>query len=570
MALAEIVGAILVSLVLVLFSVLYLLPEENAQPLANRASSENLSLMDPLTLDENSFTQHEQLHRACFLGNLTAVNFILKDTKSSALSTLLAPLGLGRSQLEKHSSLLGYTPLIIACRQNNPDVVRVLLHYGAMILQKSKDLSTSPFHIACQEGNIDIVRLILESPKREFIQSQLLEFRVDDKTPLLCAVEHGQLNIIQLLIAYGADPTAVTHNRQNALHICKSASISAYLIQAVVYRKVPLSEFINQRDSFGDSPLVLAATSNSVKLTSVLLRHDAKVTLFGIRSPLHIAAKLANSELCTLLLQNGAAQLVNSLDFQNMSPLVHAMSGHVAIEDAERCVEALLLHGARFLCNGKYPCLDYPRLLKWIRRFPIAAVIPDVDGTTVFHVACDSGDLEIVEVLIKQPGSLFIQNTKGTPLHFSLHSCHFNIARLLLFENSSIANIKNQEGILPIFKITGSNLGINPRVQDFDTMFELLCRSTNDKKIVLDTCEYLVMCWRDVVEELSNLKLVLSIVNNIMLHQNDKLPDEPMSIWLENIRKVRNFVLFEWVLRETGYINGLFLVDLVNNVRKFL
>lgn len=55
----------------------------------------------------------------------------------------------------------GETPLHLAARANQTDIVRVLLRNGAQVNAKARENQT-PLHIASRLGNSDIVTLLLQ------------------------------------------------------------------------------------------------------------------------------------------------------------------------------------------------------------------------------------------------------------------------------------------------------------------------------------------------------------------------------------------------------------------------
>lgn len=58
----------------------------------------------------------------------------------------------------------GETPLHLAARANQTDVVRVLLRHGAKVDAKAREHQT-PLHIASRLGNTDIVVLLIQAGK---------------------------------------------------------------------------------------------------------------------------------------------------------------------------------------------------------------------------------------------------------------------------------------------------------------------------------------------------------------------------------------------------------------------
>ena len=102
------------------------------------------------------------------------------------------------------------TALLSAARCRNLDqsskMVEALLRRGADPKYKDyymgdrKRFST-PLHAACYQGNYPVVELLLRQPGIE-----LDTLDIDDRTPLMWAVERGYESIIGMLLEKGADP----------------------------------------------------------------------------------------------------------------------------------------------------------------------------------------------------------------------------------------------------------------------------------------------------------------------------------------------------------------------------
>lgn len=109
------------------------------------------------------------------------------------------------------SNLASYNntpPLNTAVNTGNIDLVQLLLEYKADIY-KSDKYGNNPYNIAITENNLDILELLLEV-SRSWIQNP--DPILNDRLPLFYAVDNINLDLIQLLIKYGADITQKDKN----------------------------------------------------------------------------------------------------------------------------------------------------------------------------------------------------------------------------------------------------------------------------------------------------------------------------------------------------------------------
>jgi ankyrin repeat protein len=93
-----------------------------------------------------------------------------------------------------------FTPIIIATLRNNPDTFMLLLEAGADASIIDKDQNTL-LHHAASNDSLDVAAILLEKDIIDLEHKRTLY----GLTPLHAAAEKGYLEMVELLIAYGAD-----------------------------------------------------------------------------------------------------------------------------------------------------------------------------------------------------------------------------------------------------------------------------------------------------------------------------------------------------------------------------
>ena len=150
--------------------------------------------------------------------------------------------------------------------------------------------TADPIHEAAASGSVgDVQRILATDPEA---------LRKIDKaglTPLLLAVKEGQVEMVGVLLAAGADP--------------------------------------NQTSPQNWSPLHEAAVTGKPEIVRMLLGKGAKPMVFEVQNhgtPLHIACFHGNLEICQLLVKAGAD--INARDREHLTPVWHARDqGHLKV-----------------------------------------------------------------------------------------------------------------------------------------------------------------------------------------------------------------------------------------------
>lgn len=239
---------------------------------------------------------------------------------------------------------------------------------------------------------------------------------VDGRTPLLLAVEHDRLAVVELLLKHGADVNRAAGNGLQAMHV--------------------------------------AARMGLCDVMECLLQHDPELAHAGTfdgRTPLLMAASEGHADCAKMLIDAGAdvdaATAVH--DDQGSETAMHVASyhGHADV------VSMLLSAGANpniQLRNGRTPLLLACEmgwgdvvLLLLTRSFRVAVdlCLTTDSGKTALNCACEHGHAHLVPLLLAA-GSDPMQPTRRAriPLHAAAERGHIDIARMLLEHNEELAS----------------------------------------------------------------------------------------------------------------------------------
>ncbi|KAJ5346977.1 uncharacterized protein N7506_000230 [Penicillium brevicompactum] len=289
----------------------------------------------------------------------------------------------------------GRTPLQVAVTYSSTRAVSLLLRLGANPNFKNEiqfwNGWTALFYAATKSSNSrsdnkTIIRTLVKHG------AELDSKNYSEETPLLQAISRGAIKQAQVLLDCGASITPRDANGETVLHLAASSrswcpNLMSRLVGngadvncaggedgetpifcairnshdrkgiECVQMLIFLGADIHFRNSYGLTPLSLAAQMGSVELTKLLLERGGSANsedLYG-KCPLHYAAEAYFGiihKVVALLIQNGAN--VNSRDNSGHTPL-HSV---VAKEGAWEAVAELLTAGAdRYAMSndGKLP-----------------------------------------------------------------------------------------------------------------------------------------------------------------------------------------------------------------------
>jgi ankyrin repeat protein len=230
------------------------------------------------------------------------------------------------------------TPLQIAISLQFLDVAELLLSHSADANASFREGNDHSLHLACGSS-----RIVEEVKRLEMIRI-LLRYgaevdSVDDmrQTILHKEASLGGVKIVQMLLHNGANPNARSGDQQTPLHRAVNSPNSAEAARSLVQHGADL----NAQDIADDTPLHKAAQLCDVEICKFLLESGADVNIRNRidETPLHKAVQLCDMKICKFLLECGAD--VNIRNRMDETPL------HKAARNRDVGICKLLLeHGA--------------------------------------------------------------------------------------------------------------------------------------------------------------------------------------------------------------------------------
>uniref|UniRef100_A0A8C9F387 Ankyrin 3 n=1 Tax=Pavo cristatus TaxID=9049 RepID=A0A8C9F387_PAVCR len=300
------------------------------------------------------------------------------------------------------------TPLHVASKRGNANMVKLLLDRGAKIDAKTRD-GLTPLHCGARSGHEQVVEMLLDRG------APILSKTKNGLSPLHMATQGDHLNCVQLLIQHNVPVDDVTNDYLTALHV--AAHCGHYKVAKVLLDKKanPNAKALN-----GFTPLHIACKKNRIKVMELLLKHGASiqaVTESGL-TPIHVAAFMGHVNIVSQLMHHGASPNTTNVDDQ--TPLhISARLGKADI------VQQLLQQGAS----------------------PNAAT---TSGYTPLHLSAREGHEDVASVLLEHGASLAIITKKGfTPLHVAAKYGKIEVANLLLQKNAS-PDASGKSGLTPL------------------------------------------------------------------------------------------------------------------------
>ncbi|APR98948.1 ankyrin repeat domain-containing protein [Wolbachia endosymbiont of Folsomia candida] len=403
----------------------------------------------------------------------------------------------------------GGTPLHKAAKYGNKDVVNALLNEVKDDIEElnkflfdTKGYGITPLHYAALNDHKEVIDILLDRMKNNPNSLKELVFgQADNKIDF-----NDQSSVVEPLLERTIE-AFIKNKHPTILHEAvhgNKKEIIKLILDKIKETKEDIDQYINAKDTEGNTPLMCAAELGKVDATQVLLEYEADVDVKNNegKTALHWSAKVGSQEIVLLLLRKQADPDITDDNWE--TPLDLAAKG----KHWEVAIILLRKYGGEFYRLHE----DQKReLLSYIQQKPedsrvdyrdiinyylIEAVdkgssaeeirkevskligmganinAVDYSGSTTLHIAAKRGNLEIVQYLIEyvrkiDPDKLseFVNaknNDDITLLHSAVESGKLDVVKYLIEYIEKInpnklgefgfINAKDNYGITPLHR----------------------------------------------------------------------------------------------------------------------
>ncbi|XP_076866837.1 transient receptor potential cation channel subfamily A member 1b [Brachyhypopomus gauderio] len=398
---------------------------------------------------------HYAIHTLAFAGAKDAMELILQKGEELGVSTVTHI-----NYLDKSRS----SPLHLAVRGGNIEVIKLCISKGARVDQQQSDKSTA-LHFACSQGAIDAVKVMLlpfktvdeiinirdaanQTPLHRamlFDHVTLAEYLIskgadidctDNKglSPLLLATTCSAWKTVSFLLTKGADLNLKDKTGRNFLHHVIFQPKGLRNLPENLLQNQEVRELMSEEDYEGCTPLHYAcklgihqSVQNMLGLNVSLSRKSREK-----KSALHFAAEYGRVNTCQRLLDTITdSRLLNEEEEKGLTPLhLASRGGHTKV------VDLLLRRGALFQNDYKgWSCLHHAAAEGYTKTMVIllAANIKlldstDEDGNTALHIAAREGHISAVMLLLNSGAQITLSKNDTSFMHEAVRNGRKDVA----------------------------------------------------------------------------------------------------------------------------------------------
>ncbi|XP_074605773.1 transient receptor potential cation channel subfamily A member 1-like isoform X1 [Acropora palmata] len=351
------------------------------------------------------------------------------------------------------------TPLHYAAWFNASDAVECLIENGADV-ESSSAFGQKPLHYVVSRASVELVEKMLTKGKANPNSLDNQKF-----TPLHLAAQRGRLDILQILLAHGADFRLQNDEGETAIHIAAKEGrneILKHLLQRATRAGSSCKQLIHSENHEGKNCFQLAVVGGHVEAAMICVEYGADFRRVRSDSlPLHIASSLGDSKMVKFLLSHDYIN-VHEEDSEGMTPMLRAsLAGNVEIIDhlIKKGASILPLPGSTspspLMCAVKR---GQTNAIMYLLQHGAQMHYRDSFGRTCLHVAADSGIVHTVDLILQIDGMDLINSVdkdRRTPLHYAASKGNPQIVKKLLCARADF-NVQDEEEKLPFHLATES------------------------------------------------------------------------------------------------------------------
>ena len=350
------------------------------------------------------------------------------------------------------------SPLMEAADAGQQAVVEELLHHNLDVNYVNK-LGDSAILLAARHGYVRSVELLLkhgasvdgfETTKTG--NAGATGTTLCKSTPLSESCTGGHVELVQLLLSYGAQPNIATSSGGAPIQIAAKKGYSVilrHLLDAGANANIR-----NARTHW--TALHEACEHSNVSVVETLLTYGCETnthTLGDGSTPLTLAAMKRNHAIVMRLLACGRVD-INATDSRNKTALYHA-----AYRNAPDVVAALLNRGAKTDTMGQEGGNRYNALLQACQSQRCYSIVErllqaganleacNTQGWTALHESSAHGNYAVTRLLLEYGANANATDYEDsqTPLHKAAYRGHSSVLKLLLEQGHVIVDAKDQD-----------------------------------------------------------------------------------------------------------------------------
>ena len=369
---------------------------------------------------------------ACISGNLSLVKLLIEQYKLHLLavdkygcSSLHASMERGHIHIMEwiankcninvatHCTSTGFTLVHRAAKSGRLHALQHLVNtyqcdVNATTNYYGNDSLYTPLHYACEEGRVAVALYLTSLP-----QCNIAAETSSHSTIIHLTCKSGSLPILKHLVEHCSDQLslyAINDDGKASIHLaCEKGALN--IIKYIIEHSPDL---LDLPDAHGYTPLLTAAYNNHLHVVKYLNSQNCNISVLDDKgfNVLHISSEKGCFDIVKYLI-DGEYVDPNITDFHERTSL------HIAVLNAQLAIVEYLMDSP----NYQQPHVQFE--------------VQDEDGNASLHIACKTGQPNIVSILsaayLSHDISILQTNNKGwTPLHCVAANGHVNTATTLL------------------------------------------------------------------------------------------------------------------------------------------